>query len=65
MSQPSYFGNQRVWALSDVARAAKRAIEERCVQELYVQAEIAKLNHFTYSGHCYPDLVEKKDGKVV
>jgi exodeoxyribonuclease VII large subunit len=65
MSQPNYFGNQRVWALSDVARAAKRAIEERCVQELYVQAEIAKLNHFTYSGHCYPDLVEKKDGKVV
>jgi exodeoxyribonuclease VII large subunit len=61
----SYFNNQRVWALSDVARAAKRAIEERCTQELYVQAEIAKLNYFTYSGHCYPDLVEKKDGKVV
>ena len=24
-----------------------------------------KLNHYSYSGHCYPELVEKNDGKVV
>ena len=24
-----------------------------------------KLNHYPHSGHCYPDLVEKKDGKVI
>lgn len=24
-----------------------------------------KLNHYTHSGHCYPELVEKKEGKVV
>src|SRR5688572_10584053 len=24
-----------------------------------------KLNHYSYSGHCYPELVEKVDGKVV
>lgn len=24
-----------------------------------------KLNHYSYSGHCYPDLVEKIEGKVV
>src|SRR5690625_7659662 len=23
------------------------------------------LNHYTHAGHAYPDLVEKKDGKVV
>jgi exodeoxyribonuclease VII large subunit len=24
-----------------------------------------KLNHYSHSGHCYPDLVEKRDGKVI
>ncbi|ULT28374.1 exodeoxyribonuclease VII large subunit [Sphingobacterium sp. E70] len=24
-----------------------------------------KLNHYTHSGHCYPELVEKQDGKIV
>ena len=24
-----------------------------------------KLNYYSQSGHCYPDLVEKRDGKVV
>lgn len=24
-----------------------------------------KLNYYKHSGHCYPDLVEKKDGKVI
>lgn len=24
-----------------------------------------KLNHYNHSGHCYPELVQKKDGKVI
>jgi len=28
----------------------------------WVKAEIAKLNYYPKSGHCYPDLVEKKMG---
>lgn len=28
-------------------------------------AEMNKLNRYQRSGHCYPDLVEKKDGKVI
>jgi len=30
-----------------------------------VKAEMNKLNHYSHSGHCYPELVEKKDGKVI
>jgi exodeoxyribonuclease VII large subunit len=30
-----------------------------------IKAEIIKLNFYKQSGHCYPDLVEKKDGKII
>jgi len=30
-----------------------------------VKAEMNKLNLYPSSGHCYPDLVEKKEGKVI
>lgn len=31
----------------------------------WIKAEIAKLNYYPKSGHCFPDLVEKKDGGIV
>ncbi len=31
---------------------------------LWIKAEIAKLNYYPKSGHCYPDLVEKNKGVV-
>ena len=31
----------------------------------WIRAEMNKLNYYQYSGHCYPDLVEKKDGKII
>jgi len=31
----------------------------------WISAEVLKLNYYTQSGHCYPQLVEKKDGKIV
>jgi exodeoxyribonuclease VII large subunit len=30
----------------------------------YIKAEILKLNHYPHSGHCYPELVEKENGKI-
>ncbi len=30
----------------------------------WIKAEIAKLNYYPQSGHCYPDLVEKQQGVV-
>lgn len=31
----------------------------------WIKAEIAKLNFYPKTGHCFPDLVEKKEGKIV
>ena len=31
----------------------------------WVKAEINKLNFYAHTGHCFPELVEKNNGKVV
>ena len=49
----------------EVTLSIKKTIQERYQRSFWVKAEMNKLNHYSYSGHCYPELVEKIDGKVV
>jgi len=56
---------KKIFSLSQVAASVKRTIAERYTSAFWVKAEINKLNHYPHSGHCYPDLVEKIEGKVV
>lgn len=37
----------------------------RYTQSYWVKAEMNKLNYYSHSGHCYPELLEKQNGKVV
>ncbi|MDY5969012.1 MAG: exodeoxyribonuclease VII large subunit, partial [Bacteroidales bacterium] len=55
----------QILSLSQVAQAVERTIQRDYPYSFLVHAEISKLNRYKYSGHCYPDLVEKKDGMVV
>ncbi|MDR1725121.1 MAG: exodeoxyribonuclease VII large subunit [Bacteroidales bacterium] len=57
--------NIKVFTLSEVTRSIEKTINERYRSSFWVKAEMLKLNHYTASGHCYPDLVEKKDGKII
>src|SRR5690606_40559541 len=50
---------------SEVARSIENAIAKRYQHSYWIKAEMNKLNFYQHSGHCYPDLVEKRDGKVV
>jgi exodeoxyribonuclease VII large subunit len=43
----------------------RKTLEARYTSAYWIKAEMNKLNHYVYSGHCYPDLVEKTEGKVV
>ena len=52
------------YTLSDISRSLKSVIEKNYKGKYWVKAEIAKLNFYPRSGHCYPDLVEKADGKI-
>lgn len=57
--------DRKVFSLLEVNSSIKRTITERYSTSFWVMAEMNKLNHYSHSGHCYPELVEKKDGKTL
>lgn len=57
--------NRRVYTLLEIAQSIQRAIQNLYNQAYWIKAEMHKLNHYKYSGHCYPDLLEKQEGKIV
>ena len=65
MRMPEIIDNKTVFSLFEVAKSVRKTIAARYTQSYWVSAELNKLNFYKHSGHCYPDLVEKKDGKVI
>ncbi|MEJ1239394.1 exodeoxyribonuclease VII large subunit [Chryseolinea sp. T2] len=57
--------DKKVFSLLEVTNSVRKTIAERYQSTFWVKAEMNKLNHYTYSGHCYPELVEKNNGRVV
>ena len=57
--------DRKIFSLSQVAKSIQKTLAERYGSAYWVKAEMNKLNHYSHSGHCYPDLVEKRDGKVI
>lgn len=57
--------DRKVFTLLEVTRSIQQTLAKRYTSSFWVKAEMNKLNHYTHSGHCYPDLVEKHQGKVI
>lgn len=54
---------ENYYSLSQITEHLQKLIAKTYTREYWIKAEIAKLNYYPKSGHCYPDLVEKnKDG---
>ena len=64
MSERETFNGHSIFTLSDVAMSIHKMIERTYNRQYYVKAEILKLNYYPYSGHCYPELVERDNGKI-
>ena len=62
---PEAIDDKKVFSLREVTLSIQKVISERYKSSFWVKAEMNKLNHYTHSGHCYPELVEKQSGKVV
>ena len=62
---PEILADKTVFTLLEVSRSIQKTIAERYKSLYWIKAEMNKLNHYTHSGHCYPELLEKTDGKVV
>jgi exodeoxyribonuclease VII large subunit len=62
---PEKFTDRTIFSLSEVAASIQKTLAERYTGNYWIKAEMNKVNHYPHSGHCYPDLVEKTDGKIV
>lgn len=62
---PEAINDKKVFSLREVTMSIQKTITDRYKSSFWVKAEMNKLNHYTHSGHCYPELVEKQKGKVV
>ena len=57
--------DKTIFTLLEVTLSIKKALATRYSSAFWIKAEMNKLNYYAHSGHCYPDLVEKKEGKVI
>ncbi len=62
---PNLEFDRSIFTLQEVANSISRTILLRYSSAFWVQAEMNKLNFYQRSGHCYPELVEKRDGKII
>ena len=53
-----------IFTLKQVVSSIRKTIEERYQRLYWVKAEMHKLNQYP-SGHCFPELLQKEDGKIV
>ncbi|MFK5857179.1 MAG: exodeoxyribonuclease VII large subunit [Bacteroidota bacterium] len=55
----------KYYSLLELTQSIESVIKKTYTRSYWVRAEIAKLNYYPKSGHCYPDLVEKENGVVL
>ena len=57
--------NKKIYTLKEVSKSIEKTISKRYTSSFWLKTEMNKLNHYSHSGHCFPELVEKKDGVVI
>lgn len=62
---PEEINGKKIFSLYEVTRSIQKTIADRYKSSYWIKAEMNKLNFYRQSGHCYPELVEKQDGKVI
>ncbi|GCD77576.1 exodeoxyribonuclease 7 large subunit [Thermaurantimonas aggregans] len=62
---PERTGDKVIFSLLEVCNSIKKTLDTRYTSRFWVRAELMKLNYYKYSGHAYPDLVQKDDGRIV
>lgn len=62
---PEKIDGKSIFSLYEVSKSIQKTLGERYTSSFWVKAEMNKLNFYRHSGHCYPELVEKKEGRVI
>ncbi len=61
---PEEINNRKVFSLTEMAQSIQNCIKHHYRNAFWIKAELNKLNHYSHSGHCYPDLMDKSQGKI-
>jgi len=56
---------QKIFTLSQVTSSIEKTLSQRYTSTFWVAAEMNRLGFQPGSGHAFPELVEKKEGKIV
>ena len=56
---------RKIHSLYRLSKSIQTAIETNYSKAYWIKAEMSKLGFSGHSGHCYPSLVEKFDGKII
>lgn len=56
---------EKYFSLSELANSIQSVVRNNYAKSYWIKAEVAKLNYYQKSGHCYPDLVEKSGDAIV
>jgi len=62
---PESINAKTIFSLLEVTLSIQKTLNARYSNAFWVKAEMNKLNYYLHSGHCYPELIEKKDGKLI
>jgi len=62
---PEKNNDKTIFSLLEVTNSIKKTLEERYTSSFWVKAEMNKLNYYSKTGHCFPELVEKSEGKII
>lgn len=62
---PEKNNDKTIFSLLEVTNSIKKTLEERYTTSFWVKAEMNKLNYYSKTGHCFPELVEKSEGKII
>jgi exodeoxyribonuclease VII large subunit len=56
--------SRKIFTLTELAKSLSSVIDKTYSKSYWIRAEIAKLNFYPHSGHCYPDLVDKTADQI-
>lgn len=62
---PERSADKTIFSLLEVTNSIRKTLSERYQSPFWIKAEMNRLNLHPPSGHCYPELVEKKDGRII
>ncbi len=62
---PEEVDRKTVFSLLEVTKSIQKTLSDRYTSSFWVKAEMSKLNFYIHSGHCYPELIEKHEEKII